>query len=267
MQIVRGFVAPFRGALFVARHGLWGYLVAPVLINLALVVLAGWAGGRWGTGWLDLDVGTSAVSVAGRMLVWLAVALVALVLFLVLQPILTGPFVDLLSEKCERIVRGHAPSPGVMRAAVLAVGHGALKSGLYVAALGFTLVAGALTGVGAVIGAVVYAAFIAFDAFDYPLARRNVSFMGKWRYLLSRPGQTVGYCCGAVLLYLVPLLVSWVVPWAAVVAPAFAAVGATLLHLDSAGPAGAVAVPPTNASVTQHSDISQDTSQRTQSLR
>jgi uncharacterized protein involved in cysteine biosynthesis len=263
MQIVRGFVAPFRGALFVARHGLWGYLAAPLLINLALVILAGWAGGRWGTGWLHLGAGTTALSVAGRILVWVGVALVGLVLFLVLQPILTGPFVDLLSERCERIVRGHAPSPGVMRATVLAVGHGVLKSGLYLAALGFTVLAGAITGVGAAIGAVVYAAFIAFDAFDYPLARRNVSFMGKWRYLLSRPGQTVGYCCGAVLLYLFPLFV----PWAAIVAPAFAAVGATLLHLDSAGPAGAIAVPPTNASVTRHSDISQDTSERTQSLR
>jgi CysZ protein len=246
MQIVRGFVAPFRGALFVARHGLWGYLVAPLLLNLVLVVAGGWVGARYSAQWFDLG-GGGAGDLAAQVVIWIVVAIIALLVFLVLQPVVAGPFVDLLSEKCERLERGHAPSPGLLRSMAEAAGHGLLKSCLYGVALVFTVVAGALTGVGAVLGGVLYAIFIAFDAFDYPLARRNVSFSGKWRYLLSRPGQTVGYCCGAVLLYLVPL--------AAVVAPAFAAVGATLLYLDSAPPAHGAAMASTKASVTPPSDI------------
>lgn len=224
MQIVRGFVAPFRGALFVMRHRLWTYLLAPILLNGVLVIAAWWAGGHWGARLLGIGVPSGRLDLLAKIVTWVVMGLVAVLVFLVLQPVLAAPFVDLLAERCERLRRGHAPSTGVLRSAAMSVGHGLLKSCLYAAALAFTLLAGAVTGVGAVLGAAIYGTFLAYDAFDYPLARRNVSFGGKWRYLLSRPGQTVGYCCGAVLLYLVPL--------AAIVAPAFAAVGATLLYLD-----------------------------------
>ena len=226
MQIVRGFVAPFRGAVFVVRHRLWTYLLALVGLNLLLVVAAGWAGGRWAARFLGVDVTTSNLDLVAWVITQLVVALIALLVFLVLQPVLAAPFVDLLAERCEKLQRGHAPSTGLMRSTAEALGHGLLKSGLYAGALALTLIAGALTGLGAVFGIAVYGTFLAYDGFDYPLARRNVSFRGKWRYLLSRPGQTVGYCFGAVILYLIPLAV--------VVAPAFAAVGATLLYLDSA---------------------------------
>jgi uncharacterized protein involved in cysteine biosynthesis len=96
---------------------------------------------------------------------------------------------------------------------------------LYLLALAITLGLGALTGLGGLLGAALYALFLAFDGFDYPLARRGLSFWGKWRYLLSQPGQTLGYCVGASLLYLVPLM--------ALLAPGFAAVGATLAYLET----------------------------------
>jgi uncharacterized protein involved in cysteine biosynthesis len=83
----------------------------------------------------------------------------------------------------------------------------------------------AFTGIGGGLAAVVSSLLLAYDAFDFPLARRGASFGGKWKYLLLHPGQTVGYCVGATLLYLVPLAI--------LIAPAFAAVGATLAFLDS----------------------------------
>ena len=36
MGFFRGFLAPFRGAYFVARERLWAHLVAPIIVNLAL---------------------------------------------------------------------------------------------------------------------------------------------------------------------------------------------------------------------------------------
>jgi uncharacterized protein involved in cysteine biosynthesis len=78
--------------------------------------------------------------------------------------------------------------------------------------------------VGGGLGLALYAIFLAFDGFDYPLSRRGISFGGKWRYLARHPAQTLGYCAGASALYLVPL--------AAIVAPSFAAVGATLVYLE-----------------------------------
>jgi uncharacterized protein involved in cysteine biosynthesis len=208
----------------VARHGLWGHVALPLVLNAGLAVGAGWLAVRLVRQRLGAELTASAGLVADVALFVLA-AVVALLLFLVVQPVISAPFVDLLSEKVERIVRGQAPSAGLLRSAWQALLHGALKTMLYLLALVLTLGLGAATGVGGVIGACVYALFLAYDGFDYPLARRAVSFAGKWRYLVLHPGQTLGYCVGASLLYLVPL--------AALVAPAFAAVGATLAYLDS----------------------------------
>jgi uncharacterized protein involved in cysteine biosynthesis len=220
----RGLIAPFRGAAFVVRHGLWGYLVAPLLLNVALVV---------GTTALALRIvrdrlgttgfGASPLAVVG---LWAVALLLGLAFFVVLQPVVSAPFVDTLTERAERLVRGEAPRQGFFRSLWQALLHGFLKVGCYAFALLLALALAALTGVGAVAGIVVYAIFLAFDGFDYALSRRGVGFGGKWRFLVLHPGLTLGYCLGASLLYLVPLAV--------VVAPAFAAVGATLAYLDTA---------------------------------
>src|SRR5262249_40286933 len=68
------------------------------------------------------------------------------------------------------------------------------------------------------------ALFLAYDGFDYPLARRGLGFGAKWAYLARHPGLTIGYGIGTTLLYLVPL--------AFVVAPPCAAAGAPLGGLD-----------------------------------
>jgi CysZ protein len=228
MGFARGFLAPFRGAVFITRHGLWGHLALPILLNLGLVVGSAWLavhlvqdriGGR-----LDAQLGGSVGVVANVVLVLLAIVL-SLLVFVLLQPLVGAPFVDLLSEKVERLVRGTSPSTGVWRSVGQALLHGLMKVVLYGSALLVALGLGALTGIGGLLGTALYALFLAFDGFDYPLARRGVSFGGKWRYLLVHPGQTLGYCLGASVLYLVPL--------ALLVAPAFAAVGATLAYLDS----------------------------------
>jgi uncharacterized protein involved in cysteine biosynthesis len=221
MQIARGFVAPFRGALFVLRHNLWSFVLIPFLLSLGVAVAVGWWGGGALSAWAlaRLDPGWFA-STLGGLIGFLASVLA----FVLLQPVFAAPFIDLLCERTEKIHRGQAPSAGVLRSVAMAITHGVLKLVLYALALAVTLIAGSLTGWGGVLGAVLYAVFMAYDAFDYPLARRAVSFSGKWRYLLSRPGQTVGYCCGAGLFYFVPL--------AGLLAPSFAAVGATLLFLE-----------------------------------
>jgi uncharacterized protein involved in cysteine biosynthesis len=221
--IVRGLAAPFRGALFVARHRLWSYFVLPLLLNLALATGAAWGGIA-----LARDRFGPRLAEWSPVLLWVLLPvlglLIALLFFIVGQPVLSAPFVDLLTEKSERIVRGQAVSIGLLRSTWQAILHGVLKMMLYLFALGVTLGLGALTGLGGLLGAALYGLFLAFDGFDYPLARRGSSFWGKWQYLASHPGQTLGYCLGASLLYLVPLM--------ALIAPGFAAVGATLAYLE-----------------------------------
>lgn len=227
MGFARGFLAPFRGAVFISRHRLWGHLAVPILLNVGLVAGSAWlavylAQERFGPR-LDAQLGSAAV-VANVVLVLLAIVL-SLLVFVLLQPLVGAPFVDLLTEKVERLVRGTSPSTGIWSSVWQALLHGLMKVVLYGLALLIALGLGAVTGIGGLLGTALYALFLAFDGFDYPLARRGVSFAGKWRYLLVHPGQTLGYCLGASVLYLVPL--------ALLVAPAFAAVGATLAYLDS----------------------------------
>jgi uncharacterized protein involved in cysteine biosynthesis len=148
-----------------------------------------------------------------------------IVLFIVAHPILGAVFNDRLSERIELKVRGSAPKAPFFASTGKALLHGVLKLFLYVLALTVGLALTAATGgLGSLGGVALGALFMAFDGFDYPLSRRNLGFRAKWGFLARHPGLTIGYGLGATLLYLVPL--------AFVLAPPFAAVGATLAFLD-----------------------------------
>jgi CysZ protein len=146
------------------------------------------------------------------------------VLFVALQPVLGAIFNDRLSEKVEVLERGSVPKVPFFASTGKAVLHGLLKLLLYVVALVAGLALTAVVGIGVPVGIGLGALFLAYDGFDYPLARRGVGFGGKWAYLARHPGLTIGYGIGTTLLYLVP--------FAFVLAPPCAAAGATLAFLD-----------------------------------
>jgi len=232
----RGLWAPFRGAAFVARHRLWHYLLVPLLLNAALIVGTVILGVHVGRRWLG--TGNLATSLPATIGLWVVASVLGLVFFVIAQPLVGAPFIDALTEKTELLVRGQHPRVGLWTSAWKALLHGGLKLLCYLTALVLVWALTMLTGVGGGIGAVLSALLLAYDGFDYPLARRGAGFGAKWRYLLLHPGQTLGYCVGASLLYFVPPAI--------VIAPAFAAVGATLAYLDtdtSPGSRAAVAPP------------------------
>jgi uncharacterized protein involved in cysteine biosynthesis len=225
MGFMRGFLAPFRGAVYLVRHRMWAHLLLPIVIGSALAGAAAVLAIRYWRAepWLA-DLLTN-----NPVLGWIALiiftGLGAVVLFLVSQPLLLAVFVDLLSEKVERQVSGTAPTVPLLASIGHSLVHGLLKLVLY----GFALVVGlaltALTGVGSLVGVALGGLFLAYDGFDYPLSRRNAGFGAKWGYLLRHPAQTVGYATGATLFYLIPL--------ALFVAPSVTAVGATLAFLET----------------------------------
>jgi len=222
---VRGFLAPFRGTTYVARHGLWRYVVVPVLLDVALSVTAFvlslrfWREESWMADLLDKS----------PPLGWIALVIFsglgAVVMFLVVQPLLNAVFVDRLSERVERQVRGEAPTAPFLASTGRAIVHGLLKLVLYGLAVAIGLALTALTGVGSLVGLAFAGLFLAYDGFDYPLSRRGASFGAKWSYLARHPGLTIGYGAGATVLYLIP--------FALFVAPPFAGVGATLAFLET----------------------------------
>jgi uncharacterized protein involved in cysteine biosynthesis len=199
-------------------------VLVPVLLDIALSVTAFvlslryWREEPWMADLLDKS----------PPLGWIALVffsgLGAVVMFLVVQPLLNAVFVDRLSERVERDVRGTAPTAPFLASTGRAIVHGLLKLVLYGLAVAIGLALTALTGVGSLVGLAFAGLFLAYDGFDYPLSRRGAGFGAKWSYLARHPGLTVGYGAGATVLYLIP--------FAIFVAPPFAAVGATLAFLE-----------------------------------
>jgi CysZ protein len=224
--LFRGFLAPFRGGAFIARKGLWAYLVLPVLLDLALGVATIYfvQGYLRQESYVSAPLATTPV-VGGAILVILT-ALASAIIFLIFQPILTAVFCDRLCERVEEQVRGSAPKVPFFASTGRAIVHGILKAALYgiAVAVGFFLFGFGL-GVGSLFGVALGGLFLAYDGFDYPLARRGATFGKKWAYLVRHPAQTIGFGAGATLLYLVPL--------AFLVAPPFVAAGATILFVES----------------------------------
>jgi uncharacterized protein involved in cysteine biosynthesis len=223
MGFFRGFLAPFRGGLYVLRHPLKRYLLVPFLLSVVLATATMIAARRYWS--QELASLASSSPVLGGFFLGIMTVVGGVVLFLIAQPLLLAVFSDHLSERVERDVLGTAPTVPFLTSTGRALVHGLLKLVLYgialVVGLGLTAVTG---GLGSLIGVALGGLSLAYDGFDYPLARRGASFGGKWAYLASHPGLTVGYGIGATVLYLIP--------FAVFVASPFAAVGATLAYID-----------------------------------
>ena len=241
MGFFRGLFAPFRGGIYVLRHPLKRYLFMPFLLSVALAV-----GTMIGVhSWIEADLhGPNPLFHASPPLDWIFEKFVTLVggvvFFLIGQPILNAVFVDRLTERIERDITGSAPVAPFWSSTGKALVHGLLKLLLYGIALVVGMVLFSFTGgLGAMIGIALGGLSLAYDGFDYPLARRSVSFAGKWAFLARHPAMTIGYGIGATVLYLIP--------FAVFVASPFAAVGATLAYIEiEKSPAPAPSAKPAN---------------------
>jgi len=224
MGLFRGFFAPFRALGFLRREKLLRWVILPVLLNACLAVGTTFAAAEyWKRELADRTFGSTALS---SLLFIVTTALGSIVIFVILQPLLGAVFNDMIAERVEHRITGVVTRVPFLSSSLRAVGHGVLKLVLYVLALLVGLAASLVTaGIGGVIGVALGALFLAYDGFDYPLSRRGAGFGAKWRYLALHPMQTIGYGLGATVLYLVPL--------AFVVAPPFAAAGATMIFLET----------------------------------
>ena len=187
MGFFRGFLAPFRGGLYVLRHPLKRYLLVPFVLSVALAIVTMIAARRyWGQ---ELASMVSTSPVLGSFFLGIMTVVGGVVLFLIAQPLLLAVFSDQLSERVERDVLGKADTVPFLTSTGRALVHGLLKLVLYgialVVGLGLTAVTG---GLGSLIGIALGGLSLAYDGFDYPLARRGASFGAKWAFLARHPG-------------------------------------------------------------------------------
>jgi CysZ protein len=229
-----------RGAAFLAaRPRLWGWIVAPALLALVILVAVicvavGWAGEAidWIVGFLPDSLERWIAGALTAVLV-VALAFAGYVVFLGLAAIVAAPFNEMLSEAVEREVTGVEPPPFsplvLLRDIALGIVHGARRVMVYlftVAALFAVALIVPIAGpiVAAVLGTIVTARFAAYDAFDAVAARKGWAYGAKLQYLRVHRGRSYGLGAAVAALAAVPGL--------NLVALSVGATGATLAWLD-----------------------------------
>ncbi len=230
--------APRAAAFLLAHPSLWPWCVAPILINIA--VLAGvwiWTG-HLAAGWLaDLAAREGWM---GHALAWLAWAfalllrvLVSLVTLVVVGNVASAPFSDFLSERVDRIVSNWRESQPFsasrlvrqfVRTPVLEIRRTAAYAAIMLPLLFLSFVP-LLSPLTVAAQFLVSAAFLALDAFSYPLERR-----GRWRLrekaavVRANMAPSLGFGATMAALGLVPLVNFLFIP--------IGVVGGTLLFLE-----------------------------------
>jgi CysZ protein len=220
LGLVAGATDVIRGLGFLARRPrLWGWVAAPALAALLILVAVAWIGLALvdgGVGWL---AGLFPAAVAGwvagvlDVLFVILVAIAGYFIFFSLAAVIAAPFNEFLSEAVEVEVTGE-PGPrfsplGFVRDVVIGVAHAARRMVKYLFVVALLFVAGVVIPVigpplAAVAGAWVTARFAAYEALDAVWARRGMSYKGKMAALRARRGRYTGLGAGVALLLLVP---------------------------------------------------------------
>ena len=228
-----------RGFAFLGKHpSLLGWVIAPALVTV--VILAGviYLAMRIAHSIVDRVASwlPSAIAHTGSWVVWALVlaALIAaaMVVFVAVVGVVAGPFNELLSEAVEERVTGK-PGPGFslgsfVRQALVGVAHAAkrlvvsIAGALALIAIGFVPVIGTIAAM--LIGWYFAARGAAYDCYDAVLARRDLTYAQKTRYLEANRGRSFGL--GAVVAALL------IVPITNLLALGVGAIGATLAVLE-----------------------------------
>lgn len=235
-----GFGYLMKGQRWVGRHGRWlglgllPALIALVLYAAALVGLGFWAdditawatpfADGWGSPWQDLFRGFLTV------LLFVGGLLFAVISFAALTLLIGQPFYEALAEAVDDSEGGAPGAPDLpMWRELLISARDSLRVLLWVALFGVVLFAlGFLPVIGQTVvpavGFCVSGFFLAAELTAVALQRRGIPLKERFRLLRGRKLLTLGFG--------VPLVLSFLVPFVAVLLMPGAVAGATLLARD-----------------------------------
>ena len=208
-----------RGFRFLNAHpGLWGWVIAPAVVTLLLLVAAIWGVVAaatplvaWVTGWLPASIEGGASGLVW-LLVIVALGFGALLVFVAVAGVVAGPFNELLSAAVERTLTGVAGPrfslPGFLRDAATGLLHGLrrlvvfLLGAVVLFAISFIPVIGTIAA--PVIGFWLAARGAAYDSYDAVLARRGLSYQAKLAYLAQHRARSFGLGAAVAGLLVIP---------------------------------------------------------------
>lgn len=234
-QLFRGLAYPFRGLSFISRHNLWGPCLWPIVINVllfaALITLTVlyaddlrdliWAK-PMGEAWYDSLL--RGLWHALHVLLLLLMLLVDVLAFALLGTVIAGPFLDVLSERTERILgipmRGNGGVRAAVRSVSFALSDLVLILAFYVAVMLPLLLINIIPLVGSVVYAVLSTGFamlmLALEFSSMPLNRRLVPFSAKWRTIWANKWLALGFGAAVFGVLFVPVLNMVLIPLAGV---------------------------------------------------
>ncbi|MEO8698434.1 MAG: EI24 domain-containing protein [Kofleriaceae bacterium] len=218
-ELARGAGDVGRGFAFLNRNPrLWGWVIAPAIITLVLLVgavvglvhlvdpLVAWLT-DWLPSWLQ-GIAGALVSI----IVVIGLGFGALIIFVSVAGVIAGPFNELLSEAVEERLTGRkGPAfsfAAFARGAALGLVHGLRRVAIAIAgflllfALGFIPVIGTIAAM--LIGFWFAARAAAYDCYDAVLSRRELSYADKLAYLRARKSRSLGLGAAVTGMLLVP---------------------------------------------------------------
>ncbi|URR36833.1 EI24 domain-containing protein [Thermosynechococcus sp. HN-54] len=223
-QFQAGFFAFGRGLVFIARYRLWGYLLLPAFLSLALgivlIIAAFWAvqgvGDYWSVGeqWQWLYQGVIDV------LATLIAIFLALIGYQTLIPLVVIPFLGPLLNRVEKITMGQPIEVGWRRDLLNAMVGGwfAVRDAiLQVLFLVLSFLAGPLQPL---VMAIANSYFLGRGSFDYLLEKHSTSLRERKRLTRAYTPQIYGLGLAQLLALLIPLVGLVLVPPVGVVAAA-----------------------------------------------
>jgi len=226
-------------AMLRRERALWPWVVVPFALNVLAFGLAAaffWANLEALAAPLERFLAVPAPAHGYGYLwvgpLWLLAAVVKLVLvaafgvaiyfaFTALGGVIAAPFLDVLSERVERLARGAVPPqpPGLAALAARAA-RSVLEEGKRVAFLlalqALLLLVGLVPGLqpfAAAASLAVAALFLPLVYTGFALDRRGVRFAARRRWLLSHPLESAAFGGFALALFLVPGLSFFCLPW------------------------------------------------------
>ena len=242
LQLFLGAGDAARGLRYLLAHPrLFGWVVAPALLTLGVII---------GVVWAVLVLSAPAVAwIAGGVPDWLGswlsgllrlvvvggLSVIGFLFYVSISGVLAGPFCEMLSESVEERVTG-TPAPGFSavafaRGVVLGVLHALRRLVIYLVALGLLFLLGALVpvvghAIAIAVGFYLAAQTAAYDCYDAVFGRRLWRYRQKTDYLRARRGRTLGLGAAVAALLLIPFF--------NLVALGLGSAGATLAFLDEA---------------------------------
>lgn len=238
--MLQGFLYPFRGLVFVARHRrlLW-YLVIPVSLNALLFTAFLWLAvpRAWRTAaeylpGQDTWYGVAIYYLAAVLLI-LVLAVLIIYAFTLVGNIILGPFNDMLSNTIERMYTGSGHEDAftlktaladILRSIRVEIG----KLLMYLTGLVLLLSLNLLPLAGNILSGVLIVLytmfFLGWEYIDYSMERWKFTFRRKRKTAAANAPALIGFGAGASLMLFIPLVNLLAIP--------LCAAGATLLFCD-----------------------------------